>query len=137
MKENINELMEQLMSEQEIKELLTASDHNEDYSYNKDGLKIEIKHTDNSKTISITYDNPTETIKENFISNLENISDEDFIAICEFIGKEELNYIQELIDSNSQEHIKDGINIFKRNVYNYVEDMTRHLTNLKLQVSKF
>lgn len=130
MKENINELMEQLMSEQEIKELLTASDHNEDYSYNKDGLKIEIKHTDNSKTISITYDNPTETIKENFISNLENISDEDFIAICEFIGKEELNYIQELIDS--QEHIKDGINIFKRNVYNYVEDMTRHLTNLKL-----
>lgn len=137
MKENINELMEQLMSEQEIKELLTASDHNEDYSYNKDGLKIEIKHTDNSKTISITYDNPTETIKENFISNLENISDEDFIAICEFIGREELNYIQELIDSNSQEHIKDGINIFKRNVYNYVEDMTRHLTNLKLQVSKF
>ena len=137
MKENINEIMEQLMSEQEIKELLTASDHNEDYSYNKDGLKIEIKHTDNSKTISITYDNPTETIKENFISNLENISDEDFIAICEFIGKEELNYIQELIDSNSQEHIKDGINIFKRNVYNYVEDMTRHLTNLKLQVSKF
>lgn len=137
MKENINELMEQLMSEQEIKELLTASDHNEDYSYNKDGLKIEIKHTDNSKTISITYDNPTETIKENFISNLENISDEDFIAICEFTGKEELNYIQELIDSNSQEHIKDGINIFKRNVYNYVEDMTRHLTNLKLQVSKF
>lgn len=132
MKENINELMEQLMSEQEIKELLTASDHNEDYSYNKDGLKIEIKHTDNSKTISITYDNPTETIKENFISNVENISDEDFIAICEFIGKGELNYIQELIDSNSQEHIKDGINIFKRNVYNYVEDMTRHLTNLKL-----
>lgn len=130
MKENISELMEQLMSEQEIKELLTASDHNEDYTYNKDGLKIEIKHTDNSKTISITYDNPTETIKENFISNLENISDEDFIAICEFIGKEELNYIQELIDS--QEYIKDGINIFKRNVYDYVEDMTRHLTNLKL-----
>ena len=137
MKENINELMEQLMSEQEIKELLIASDHNEDYSYNKDGLKIEIKHTDNSKTISITYDNPTETIKENFISNLENISDEDFISICEFIGKEELNYIQELIDSNHQEYIKDGINIFKRNVYDYVEDMTRHLTNLKLQVSKF
>lgn len=132
MKENINELMEQLMSEQEIKELLIASDHNEDYSYNKDGLKIEIKHTDNSKTISITYDNPTETIKENFISNLENISDEDFISICEFIGKEELNYIQELIDSNHQEYIKDGINIFKRNVYDYVEDMTRHLTNLKL-----
>ena len=132
MKENISELMEQLMSEQEIKELLTASDHNEDYTYNKDGLKIEIKHTDNSKTISITYDNPTETIKENFISNLENISDEDFIAICEFIGKKKLNYIQELIDSNHQEYIKDGINIFKRNVYNYVEDMTRHLTNLKL-----
>ena len=132
MKENISELMEQLMSEQEIKELLTASDHNEDYTYNKDGLKIEIKHTDNSKTISITYDNPTETIKENFISNLENISDEDFIAICEKKEKEELNYIQELIDSNHQEYIKDGINIFKRNVYNYVEDMTRHLTNLKL-----
>lgn len=137
MKENISELMEQLMSEQEIKELLTASDHNEDYSYDKDGLKIEVKHTDNSKTISITYDNPTETIKENFISNLENISDEDFIAICEFIGKEELNYIQELIDSNYQENIENGINIFKRNVYDYVEDMTRHLTNLKLHVSKF
>ena len=137
MKKNLGELIEQLMSEQDIKELLIASDHNEDYTYNKDGLKIEIKHTDNSKTISITYDNPTETIKENFISNLENISDEDFIAICEFIGKEELNYIQELIDSNSQEYIKDGINIFKRNVYDYVEDMTRHLTNLKLSVSKF
>ena len=137
MKENISELMEQLMSEQEIKELLTASDHNEDYSYDKDGLKIEVKHTDNSKTISITYDNPTKTIKENFVSNLENISDEDFVAICEFIGKEELNYIQELIDSNYQENIENGINIFKRNVYDYVEDMTRHLTNLKLHVSKF
>lgn len=137
MKENIGELMEQLMSEQEIKELLTASDHNEDYSYDKDGLKIEVKHTDNSKTISITYDNPTKTIKENFVSNLENISDEDFVAICEFIGKEELNYIQELIDSNYQENIENGINIFKRNVYDYVEDMTRHLTNLKLHVSKF
>ena len=132
MKKNLGELIEQLMSEQDIKELLMASDNNEDYSYNKDGLKVEIKHTDNSKTISITYDNPTETIKENFISNLENISDEDFIAICEFIGKEELNYIQELIDSNSQEYIKDGINIFKRHVYDYIEDMTRHLTNLKL-----
>ena len=132
MKKNLGELIELLMSEQDIKELLIASDHNEDYSYNKDGLKIEIKHTDNSKTISITYDNPTKTIKENFVSNLENISDEDFVAICEFIGKEELNYIQELIDSNYQENIENGINIFKRNVYDYVEDITRHLTNLKL-----
>ena len=35
------------MSEQDIKELLTASDNNEDYNYSKDGLKVEIKHTDN------------------------------------------------------------------------------------------
>ena len=94
MKKNLGELIEQLMSEQDIKELLTASDNNEDYNYNKDGLKVEIKHTDNSKTIFITYDNPIEEIKNNFISNLENISDEDFIAICEFIGKEELNHIE-------------------------------------------
>lgn len=137
MKKNLGELIEQLMSEQDIKELLTASDHNEDYNYNKDGLKVEIKHTDNSKTIFITYDNPTEEIKNNFISNLENISDEDFIAICEFIGKEELNHIQNLIDSNNQKDVEDGINIFKRNVYDYVEDIIKHLTHLKLHISKF
>lgn len=137
MKENLGELMEQLMSEQDIKELLIASDHNEDYSYDKDGLKIEIKHTDNSKTISITYDNPIESIKNDFISNLENISDEDFIAICEFIGKEELNHIQDLIDSNCQKDVEDGINMFKRNVYDYIEDVIEHLTNLKVHVSKF
>ena len=137
MKKNLGELIEQLMSEQDIKELLTASDHNEDYNYNKDGLKVEIKHTDNSKTIFITYDNPTEVIKNNFISNLENISDEDFIAICEFIGKEELNRIQNLIDSNNQKDVEDGINIFKRNVYDYVEDIIKHLTHLKLYISKF
>ena len=137
MKKNLGELIEQLMSEQDIKELLIASDHNEDYSYNKDGLKVEIKHTDNSKTISITYDNPIEAIKNDFLSNLENISDEDFIAICEFIGKEELNHIQNLIDSDNQKDLEDGINIFKRNVYNYVEDKIKHLTNLKLHISKF
>lgn len=137
MKKNLEELIEQLMSEQDIKELLIASDHNEDYSYNKDGLKIEIKHTDNSKTISITYNNPIEAIKNDFLSNLENISDEDFIAICEFIGKEELNHIQNLIDSDNQKDVEDGINIFKRNVYNYVEDKIKHLTNLKLHISKF
>lgn len=137
MKKNLGELIEQLMSEQDIKKLLMASDNNEDYSYNKDGLKVEIKHTDNSKTISITYDNPIETIKNDFLSNLENISDEDFIAICEFIGKEELNHIQNLIDSDNQKDVEDGINIFKRNVYDYVEDIIRHLTNLKLHISKF
>lgn len=137
MKENLGELMEQLMSEQDIKELLIASDHNEDYSYDKDGLKIEIKHTDNSKTISVTYDNPIKSIKNDFISNLENISDEDFIAICEFIGKEELNHIQDLIDSNCQKDVEDGINMFKRNVYDYIEDVIEHLTNLKVHVSKF
>lgn len=137
MKKNLGELIEQLMSEQDIKELLTASDNNEDYNYNKDGLKVEIKNTDNSKTIFITYDNPIEEIKNNFISNLENISDEDFIAICEFIGKEELNHIQNLIDSNNQKDIEDGINIFKRNVYDYVEDIIKHLTHLKLYISKF
>ena len=32
MKKNLGELIEQLMSEQDIKELLTASDHNADYN---------------------------------------------------------------------------------------------------------
>lgn len=137
MKENIDELMTKLMSEQDIQALLTASDHNEDYSYNKNGLKVEIKHTDNSKTISITYDDPTESLRNNFVSNLENISDEDFIAICEFIGKDELNRIQDLTDSKSQEDIEDGINIFKRNVYDYVEDEIKHLQNLRAHISKF
>ena len=104
MKKNLGELIEQLMSEQDIKELLTAS---------------------------------IEEIKNNFISNLENISDEDFVAICEFIGKEELNHIQNLIDSDNQKDVEDGINIFKRNVYDYVEDIIKHLTNLKLHISKF
>ena len=137
MKENLGELMTKLMSEQDIQELLTASDNNKDYNYNKDGLKVEIKHTDNSKSIVITYDNPTESIKEDFIANLENISDNDFIDICEFIGKDELNRIQELVDTNTVEEIKDGINIFKRNVYDYVDDKIKHLNNLRTHISMF
>mgnify|MGYP006874317800 CR=1 FL=1 len=137
MKENIDELMTKLMSEQDIKELLIASDNNKDYNYNKDGLKIEIKHTDNSKSIVITYDNPTESIKEQFTDNLENIEDNDFIAICEFIGKDELNRIQKLVDSDSVEDIEEGINIFKRNVYDYVDDTINHLNSLRIHISKF
>lgn len=137
MKENLDELMTKLMSEQDIQELLTASDHNKDYDYNKDGLKIEIKHTDNSKSIVITYDNPTESIKEDFISNLEHIEDNDFIDICEFIGKDELNHIQELVDANTLEEIEEGINIFKRNVYDYVDNKIKHLTNLRTHISMF
>ena len=64
MKKHLGELIEQIINEQDIKEILTDSDHNEDKNYNKDGLKVEIKHTDNSKTIFITKKKNNDVVKD-------------------------------------------------------------------------
>lgn len=109
--------------------MLNSSDHNEDYSYNKDGLKIEIKHNDNSKSIVITY----EPIKEHFIEKLDQIDDETFIAICEYIGKDDLKRIQNLLDVD----VLKGIEEFKYYATEYLTERIDELKKLKSNIENY
>ena len=107
---------------------MSASDHNKDYTWNKNGLTIDIKNGENSKSITVTYDNSAKTRREEFVDFLNNMDDEVFVAICETLGKEELQEIQDLIDSD--EHLEEGIAKFKEAAIDYLTDAKQDIEDL-------
>lgn len=126
--ENLDKLLDTLLSATDIQGLLSASDHNQDYTFNKNGLTIDIKNGENSKSITVTYDNSVKTRREEFVDFLNNIDDEVFVAICETLGKEELQEIQDLIDSD--EHLEEGITQFKEAAIDYLTDAKQDIEDL-------
>jgi geranylgeranyl pyrophosphate synthase len=105
---------------------LSASDHNQDYTLNKNGLTIDIKNGENSKSITVTYDNSAKTRREEFVNFLNNIDDDVFVAICEDLGN--LQEIQDLIDSD--EHLEEGIAKFKEAAIDYLTNAKQDIEDL-------
>jgi geranylgeranyl pyrophosphate synthase len=105
---------------------LSASDHNQDYTLNKNGLTIDIKNGENSKSITVTYDNSAKTRREEFVNFLNNIDDDVFVAICEDLGN--LQEIQDLIDSD--EHLEEGIAKFKEAAIDYLTNAKQNIEDL-------
>ena len=126
--ENLDKLLDTLLSATDIQGLLSASDHNQDYTFNKNGLTIDIKNGENSKSITVTYDNSVKTRREEFVDFLNNMDDDVFVAICETLGKEELQEIQDLIDSD--EHLEEGITQFKEAAIDYLSDAKQDIEDL-------
>ena len=126
--ENLDKLLDTLLSATDIQGLLSASDHNQDYTFNKNGLTIDIKNGENSKSITVTYDNSVKTRREEFVDFLNNMDDDVFVAICETLGKEELQEIQDLIDSD--EHLEEGITQFKEAAIDYLTDAKQDIEDL-------
>ena len=112
--------LETLLNSDQFRELVNAINANEDYKLAKDGLIIESKSNDNSLQINISYDM---TKEEEYLANQEakdfknlitNIDDDIFVAACERLGSEQLQKIQDCLNSGHLETVRAGIVKFKK-----------------------
>lgn len=116
----IENLLKDVMSNEEFQEFLMALEHNKNYRFNKNGLNLEFKTTKNGFETHMTYEEPTQQEVDEFTRYCENMDDELFVNICEFIGKDGLNKIQDCLDSNNIESVRSAIQFFRNNAKDYV-----------------
>lgn len=116
----IENLLKDVMSNEEFQEFLIALEHNKNYRFNKNGLNLEFKTTKNGFETYMTYKEPTQQEVDEFTRYCENMDDELFVNICEFIGKDGLNKIQDCLDSNNIESVRSAVQFFKNNAKDYV-----------------
>ena len=116
----IENLLKDVMSNEEFQEFLIALEQNKNYRFNKNGLNLEFKTTKNGFETHMTYKEPTQKEVDEFTRYCENIDDELFVNICEFIGKDGLNKIQDCLDSNNIESVRSAVQFFRNNAKDYV-----------------
>lgn len=116
----IENLLKDVMSNEEFQEFLIALEQNKNYRFNKNGLNLEFKTTKNGFETHMTYKEPTQKEIDEFTRYCENIDDELFVNICEFIGKDGLNKIQDCLDSNNIESVRSAVQFFRNNAKDYV-----------------
>ena len=97
-----------------------ALEQNKNYRFNKNGLNLEFKTTKNGFETHMTYKEPTQQEVDEFTRYCENMDDELFVNICEFIGKDGLNKIQDCLDSNNIESVRSAVQFFRNNAKDYV-----------------
>lgn len=114
-------LLEGIMSNKEFQEFLMALEHNKDYRFDKNGLSLEFKNTKNGFETHMLYEEPTQQEVDEFTEYCENMDDELFVGICEFIGKDGLNKIQDCLDSNNIESVRSAVQFFKNHAKDYVQ----------------
>jgi hypothetical protein len=105
--ENLNELIEDLIA----KFLATGS-----AELNEDGLNI--KMTNDNGIMSITCESPVKdnTIIKKFEAYIDSLSDDFFVEVAESFKNGELKAIQDKLESNNNEVIKEGIDTFMAKV---------------------
>lgn len=105
--ENLNELIEDLIA----KFLTTGS-----AELNEDGLNI--KMTNDNGIMSITCESPVKdnTIVKKFEAYIDSLSDDFFVEVAESFKNGELKAIQDKLESNNNEVIKEGIDTFMTKV---------------------
>ena len=116
----IENLLEDVMSNEELQEFLMALEQNKNYRFNKNGLNLEFKTTKNGFETHMTYKEPTQQEVDEFTRYCENMDDELFVNICEFIGKDGLNKIQDCLDSNNIESVRSAVQVCRNNAKDYV-----------------
>lgn len=123
----IENLLEDVMSNEELQEFLRALEQNKNYRFNKNGLNLEFKTTKNGFETHMTYKEPTQKEVDEFTRYCENMDDELFVNICEFIGKDGLNKIQDCLDSNNIESVRSAIAYFKNNAKDFINTKLEYL----------
>lgn len=118
----IENLLVGIMSNDEFQELLRANENGKDYKFNKNGLNIEIKNSKNGFKCSLEYTHPTQNEVDAFTDYCESFDDEVFVGICEYIGKDGLNRIQDCLDSDDLESVRGAIQYFKNKATEYVKN---------------
>ena len=130
----VENLLEGIMTNEEFQELMKASENNKDYKFNKNGLDISMNSSDNGFELSVKYTNPVQSEVDKFTDFLNSLDDELFVNICEKIGNNGLQRIQNCLDSENIESIRSAVSYFKAHAREYIEDKTKYLNE---QLVKF
>lgn len=122
--------MLEILNDDLLNQLVKAILNNENFNYEKEGLNIQSKSSDNSLSVEINYNNKGVKLAEkeakDFITYLEDIDDSIFTEVCEYMGEEEVGKINDLISSSDVENVKEGIDLFKDNLRDYLEDQIEY-----------
>lgn len=130
----VENLLEGIMTNEEFQEFMKASENNKDYKFNKNGLDISMNSSDNGFELSVKYTNPVQSEVEKFTDFLNSLDDELFVDICEQIGNDGLQKIQNCLDSENIESVRSAVAYFKAHARKFIADKTNYLNE---QLVKF
>ena len=130
----VENLLEGIMTNEEFQELMKASENNKDYKFNKNGIDISMNSLDNGFELSVKYTNPVQSEVDKFTDFLNSLDDELFVNICEKIGNDGLQRIQNCLDSENIESVRSAVSYFKAHAREYIENKTKYLNE---QLVKF
>ena len=130
----VENLLEGIMTNEEFQELIKAFENNKDYKFNKNGLDISMNSSDNGFERSVKYANPVQSEVDKFTDFLNDLDDELFVDICEKIGNDGLQRIQNCLDSENIESVRSAVSYFKAHAREFIADKTKYLNE---QLVKF
>lgn len=111
--------LETLLNANQFGELVKAISENRDFSFDQNGLTVESKSTDNSLQLTIKYDsskneeNLVTQEREKFLELIKEMDDNLFVEVCENLGSETINKMQDAINGTNLEEAKAAICKFK------------------------
>lgn len=111
--------LETLLNANQFGELVKAISENRDFSFDQNGLTVESKSTDNSLQLTIKYDsskneeNLVTQEREKFLELIKEMDDNLFVEVCENLGSETINKMQDAINGTNLEEAKVAICKFK------------------------
>ena len=86
------------------------------------GCSINVESTDDS--ISIEVKENTEL--EEFVDYLEKIDDDLFVEVCETLGTEKINQIQECLNSSERDTVLSGMLLFKNTLSKVLKNKIKY-----------
>ena len=123
-------MIKNIITEQDYERLEKACNDNTDFTLNKHGLVIDLKFNPTGFTCTAEYVEPVQEEVDNFTEYCESFDDEVFVGICEYIGKDGLNKIQNCLDSDDMESVRSAIQYFKINAKDYVKNKIAEYENI-------
>lgn len=128
--------LETLLNEDQFRELVKAINENREYNYEENGLKINANSNDNSLQLSIAYDEDKKENSlvqkelDNFQNYLKDMDDDLFTEVCDALDNEEIQKIQNCLNSNKLETVRAAIVKFKSVARKIITDKIVYLNNL-------
>lgn len=114
--------LENLLNADQFRELVKAISENRDFSFNQNGLTIESKSEDGNLQLTFKYDSSkneeclVKQEREKFLELIKEIDDNIFVEVCENLGSELINKMQNAINGTDLEAARSAILRFKKEV---------------------
>lgn len=125
-------MMKNLLTIEQVNEMIEAINENNDFSFNQNGLQINLKNGQ----LSITYDPSAEIEREKFLNLLQDIDDNTFIEICDAIGSDKLHNIQTDVSNENIEIVRKGIDSFKKECVEFLTNKINTYNQCLLKLDK-